>query len=43
MYEFQDAKTEEIFEKTKRIQHFEATEKTCNQAIQSKYKTILLF
>lgn len=36
LIEFQEAKAKEFIESTKRIQHFEATEKTCNQAIQSK-------
>lgn len=33
LYEYQEAKAREFFEKTRRTQHFETTERTCNQAI----------
>lgn len=33
LLEYQEAKAREFFEKTRRTQHFETTERTCNQAI----------
>lgn len=33
LYEFQEAKAREFIERTRRTQHFETTERTCNQAI----------
>lgn len=39
--EFHEAKAKEFIEKTRRIQHFESTETTCNQAIQKLFPTVL--
>lgn len=33
LIEYQEAKAREFFERTRRTQHFESTERTCNQAI----------
>ncbi|XP_031626358.1 peroxisomal biogenesis factor 3 [Contarinia nasturtii] len=33
LFEYQEAKAREFFERTRRTQHFETTERTCNQAI----------
>lgn len=41
LFEFQETQAREFIEKTRRIQHFESTERTCNQAIQSLFPNVL--
>uniref|UniRef100_A0A336N0L8 Peroxisomal biogenesis factor 3 n=1 Tax=Culicoides sonorensis TaxID=179676 RepID=A0A336N0L8_CULSO len=41
LLEFQESQAKEFMEKTRRIQHFESTERTCNQAIHNLYSSVL--
>lgn len=41
LQEFQEAQAKEFIEKQRRFQHFEATERTCTQAIQSLYPSVI--
>lgn len=41
LLEFQEAQAREFIEKTRRIQHFESTERTCNQAIHNLFPSVL--
>lgn len=41
LIEYQEAKAREFFEKQRRSQHFEATERTCNQAIMGLAPTLV--
>lgn len=41
LLEFQEAQAREFLEKTRRINHFSTTERTCNQAIHSLYPSVL--
>lgn len=41
LQEFQEAQAKEFLEKTRRLQHFESTERTCNQAIHSLYPNVV--
>jgi peroxin-3 len=38
--EFQEEQTRQIFEKTRRLQHFESTERACNQTIKSMAQSL---
>lgn len=41
LIEYQEAKAREFFERTRRTQHFETTERTCNQAIMGLAPTLI--
>lgn len=41
LLEFQEAQAKEFIEKTRRIQHFESTERTCNQAIYNLFPNVV--